>query len=393
LKPLISLKGIKRHYQVGDEKVKALDGVDVTINHNEYISIMGPSGSGKSTLMNMIGCLDTPTEGVYEFEGELVHAMDDNQLASIRNRKIGFVFQTFNLLPKATALRNVEVPLIYANISRSERLEKAEKALNAVGLNDRMHHKPNELSGGQRQRVAIARALVNDPSILLADEPTGNLDSKSGVEIMKILDNLHNDGNTIILVTHEVYIADHADRTINLFDGRIKDDLKTASVKKARIAEEPIKTASTVLLEKPTNLANTDRKVVFEQPIEIPDPEIVSDSIEPSKEIREWSELKKTFYDINEESIRKSWIEYYPKLSGKELEVQVQSELKANTSIISMLENNPVQYLKEEGKRYEDWIRTATKDEIEGGLVKDWTGYLKDINNLLNTLISVKTPV
>ena len=393
MKPLISLKGIKRHYQVGDEKVKALDGVDVTINHNEYISIMGPSGSGKSTLMNMIGCLDTPTEGVYEFEGELVHAMDDNQLASIRNRKIGFVFQTFNLLPKATALRNVEVPLIYANISRSERLEKAEKALNAVGLNDRMHHKPNELSGGQRQRVAIARALVNDPSILLADEPTGNLDSKSGVEIMKILDNLHNDGNTIILVTHEVYIADHADRTINLFDGRIKDDLKTASVKKARIAEEPIKTASTVLLEKPTNLANTDRKVVFEQPIEIPDPQIASDSVEPSKEIREWSELKKTFYDINEESIRKSWIEYYPKLSGKELEVQVQSELKANTSIISMLENNPVQYLKEEGKRYEDWIRTATKDEIEDGLVKDWTGYLKDINNLLNTLISVKTPV
>ena len=289
MKPLISLKGIKRHYQVGDEKVKALDGVDLTINHNEYISIMGPSGSGKSTLMNMIGCLDTPTEGVYEFEGELVHAMDDNQLASIRNRKIGFVFQTFNLLPKATALRNVEVPLIYANISRSERLEKAEKALNAVGLNDRMHHKPNELSGGQRQRVAIARALVNDPSILLADEPTGNLDSKSGVEIMKILDNLHNDGNTIILVTHEVYIADHADRTINLFDGRIKDDLK-----KARIAEEPIKTASTVLLEKPTNVANTDRKVVFEQPIEIPGPEIAPDRVEPSKEIKEWSELQKS---------------------------------------------------------------------------------------------------
>ena len=388
METLISLKGIKRHYQVGDEKVKALDGVDLIINHNEYISIMGPSGSGKSTLMNMIGCLDTPTEGVYEFEGELVHEMDDNQLASIRNRKIGFVFQTFNLLPKATALRNVEVPLIYANISRSERLEKAEKALNAVGLNDRMHHKPNELSGGQRQRVAIARALVNDPSILLADEPTGNLDSKSGVEIMKILDNLHNDGNTIILVTHEVYIAEHADRTINLFDGRIKDDLK-----KARIAEEPIKTASTVLLEKPTNLSNKDRKPVIVPPLEVPGPEIAPDLVEPSKEIREWSELKKTFYDINEESIRKSWIEYYPKLSGKELEVQVQSELKANTSIISMLENNPVHYLKEEVKRYEDWIRTATKDDIEDGLVKDWTGYLKDINNLLNTLISVETSV
>ena len=388
METLISLKGIKRHYQVGDEKVKALDGVDLIINHNEYISIMGPSGSGKSTLMNMIGCLDTPTEGVYEFEGELVHEMDDNQLASIRNRKIGFVFQTFNLLPKATALRNVEVPLIYANISRSERLEKAEKALNAVGLNDRMHHKPNELSGGQRQRVAIARALVNDPSILLADEPTGNLDSKSGVEIMKILDNLHNDGNTIILVTHEVYIAEHADRTINLFDGRIKDDLK-----KARIAEEPIKTASTVLLEKPTNLSNTDRKAVIVPPLEVPGPEIAPDLVEPSKEIREWSELKKTFYDINEESIRKSWIEYYPKLSGKELEVQVQSELKANKSIISMLENNPVHYLKEEVKRYEDWIRTATKDDIEDGLVKDWTGYLKDINNLLNTLISVETSV
>ena len=388
METLISLKGIKRHYQVGDEKVKALDGVDLIINHNEYISIMGPSGSGKSTLMNMIGCLDTPTEGVYEFEGELVHDMDDNQLASIRNRKIGFVFQTFNLLPKATALRNVEVPLIYANISRSERLEKAEKALNAVGLNDRMQHKPNELSGGQRQRVAIARALVNDPSILLADEPTGNLDSKSGVEIMKILDNLHNDGNTIILVTHEVYIAEHADRTINLFDGRIKDDLK-----KARIVEEPIKTASTVLLEKPTNLSNTDRKAVIVPPLEVPGPEIAPDLVEPSKEIREWSELKKTFYDINEESIRKSWIEYYPKLSGKELEVQVQSELKANTSIISMLENNPVHYLKEEVKRYEDWIRTATKDDIEDGLVKDWTGYLKDINNLLNTLISVETSV
>ena len=188
---------------------------------------MGPSGSGKSTLMNMIGCLDTPTNGTYEFEGELVHEMDDNQLASIRNRKIGFVFQTFNLLPKATALRNVEVPLIYANISRLERLKKAEESLTAVGLGDRMHHKPNELSGGQRQRVAIARALVNNPSIMLADEPTGNLDSKSGVEIMKIFDELHEKGHTIILVTHEEYIADHADRTIHLFDGKVKEDFRS----------------------------------------------------------------------------------------------------------------------------------------------------------------------
>ena len=387
---LISLKGIKRHYDVGGEIVRALDGVDLTIQQNEYISIMGPSGSGKSTLMNMIGCLDTPTEGVYEFEGELVHAMDDNQLASIRNRKIGFVFQTFNLLPKATALRNVEVPLIYANISRSERVEKAEKALNAVGLNDRMHHKPNELSGGQRQRVAIARALVNDPSILLADEPTGNLDSKSGVEIMKILDSLHDDGNTIILVTHEEYIADHADRTIQLFDGKIKDDLKKARVREARIAEEPIKTAPRAFLEKPTEVSKSGSKVVFEPPLEVPAPEIAPGPVETSKEIREWSELKKTFYDVNEQSIRESWIEYYPKLSGKELEAQVQSELKANTSIISKLENNPVQYLKEEVKRYEDWIRTATKDDIENGMVKDWTGYLRDINDLLNTLKSVK---
>ena len=221
---LISLNGIKRHYQVGDENVKALDGVDLTINYNEYISIMGPSGSGKSTLMNMIGCLDTPTSGTYEFEGESVHEMDDNQLASIRNRKIGFVFQTFNLLPKATALHNVEVPLIYSNMPKDERLEKANRALTAVGLDDRVYHRPNELSGGQRQRVAIARALVNDPSIILADEPTGNLDSKSGHEIMNILDDLYVTGNTIILVTHEEYIAKHAHRIINIFDGRIKED-------------------------------------------------------------------------------------------------------------------------------------------------------------------------
>ena len=222
---LISLTNIKRHYDVGGEVVRALDGVDLVIQQNEYISIMGPSGSGKSTLMNMIGCLDTPTEGTYEFGGELVHEMDDDQLASIRNRKIGFVFQTFNLLPKATALRNVEVPLIYSNIPKEDRLEMANSALVSVGLGDRVDHKPNELSGGQRQRVAIARALVNDPSIILADEPTGNLDSKSGIEIMKILDQLHSKGNTIILVTHEQEIADHANRIITIFDGRVKQDL------------------------------------------------------------------------------------------------------------------------------------------------------------------------
>ena len=185
---------------------------------------MGPSGSGKSTLMNMIGCLDTPTTGLYEFEGEMVNDMDDNQLASIRNRKIGFVFQTFNLLPKATAQHNVEIPLIYGNVRRDQRKSMAAAALESVGLGDRMHHKPNELSGGQRQRVAIARALVNNPSIILADEPTGNLDSKSGREIMEIFDALHEAGNTIILVTHEDYIAAHASRTIRLFDGKIKED-------------------------------------------------------------------------------------------------------------------------------------------------------------------------
>jgi len=223
---MIVLKAVKKIYTLGSEAVHALDGVDLDINRNEYISIMGPSGSGKSTLMNMIGCLDTPTEGTYHFEGEPVHEMDDDQLASIRNRKIGFVFQTFNLLSKLTALRNVELPLIYANVPRDERLEYAEAALGKVGLADRMKHKPNEMSGGQRQRVAIARALVTDPSIILADEPTGNLDSKSGEEIMKIFDSLHDVGNTIILVTHERYIAEHANRTIRLLDGKIRTDEK-----------------------------------------------------------------------------------------------------------------------------------------------------------------------
>ena len=221
---LINLSDIYKIYNVGGEEVRALDGVDLTIKNNEYLAIMGPSGSGKSTMMNMIGCLDTPTSGIYHFEGEEVHIMDDAQLASIRNRKIGFVFQTFNLLPKASALHNVEIPLVYANIRKDKRIDMASKALKDVGLEDRMHHKPNELSGGQRQRVAIARALVNNPSIILADEPTGNLDSKSGHEIMEILDNLHSKGNTIILVTHEDDIAKHAKRTIRLFDGKIIED-------------------------------------------------------------------------------------------------------------------------------------------------------------------------
>ena len=230
---LISLSSIKRHYDVGGELVRALDGVDATIKTNEYISIMGPSGSGKSTLMNIIGCLDTPTSGTYQFEGELVHEMDDDQLASIRNRKIGSVFQTFNLLPKATALRNVEVPLIYSNIPKADRLKMAESSLVSVGLGDRLDHKPNELSGGQRQRVAIARALVNNPSIILADEPTGNLDSKSGIEIMKILHELYAKGNTIILVTHEQEIAMHANRIITIFDGKIKEDRLNKDMTKA----------------------------------------------------------------------------------------------------------------------------------------------------------------
>ena len=223
---LIFLEGIKRYYSLGGETVKALDGVNVSIKENEYISIMGPSGSGKSTLMNIIGCLDTPTEGIYVLDNEPVQNMDDGQLASIRNRKIGFVFQTFNLLPKLTAIQNVELPLIYSNIPKYDRMRQAENAMEKVSLSDRMKHKPNELSGGQRQRVAIARALVTNPSIILADEPTGNLDSKSGEDIMTVLDGLNKDGNTIILVTHEAYIANHAGRTIQLLDGKIQKDFQ-----------------------------------------------------------------------------------------------------------------------------------------------------------------------
>ena len=209
---------------MGEEIVRALRGVSLQIRTNEYIAVMGPSGSGKSTLMNMLGCLDTPTSGRYEFNGKNVAEMDDDELAAIRNREIGFVFQTFNLLPRSTSLRNVELPLIYAGMDAEAREERATQALVDVGLGDRIHHKPNELSGGQRQRVAIARALVNKPSILLADEPTGNLDSKTGEEIMALLENLYHRGNTIILVTHERDIAAHARRTVHLRDGLIESD-------------------------------------------------------------------------------------------------------------------------------------------------------------------------
>jgi putative ABC transport system ATP-binding protein len=211
-------------YEMGSEQVHALRGVDVEIHKGEYVAIMGPSGSGKSTLMNLIGCLDSPTAGKYWLAGRLVSDLDDDELAFIRNKEIGFVFQTFNLLPRATALHNVELPLIYNGTPAEERIEKAKKALERVDLMDRMTHKPNELSGGQRQRVAIARALVNSPSIVLGDEPTGNLDSKTGEEIMALFENLHKQGNTIILVTHENDIAQHAHRIIYIRDGKIASD-------------------------------------------------------------------------------------------------------------------------------------------------------------------------
>jgi len=221
---VIDIENITKDYIMGEEVVHALSGVSLQIHSNEYVAIMGPSGSGKSTLMNMFGCLDTPTSGRYEFNGKNVAAMDDDELAAIRNREIGFVFQTFNLLPRSTSLRNVELPLIYAGMDSETREERATQALVDVGLGDRIHHKPNELSGGQRQRVAIARALVNNPSIILADEPTGNLDSKTGEEIMALLENLYSRGNTIILVTHERDIAAHARRTVHLRDGIIESD-------------------------------------------------------------------------------------------------------------------------------------------------------------------------
>src|SRR3954453_9116371 len=221
---VIDINNITKHYVMGEETVHALRGVSLQIRRGEYIAIMGPSGSGKSTLMNMLGCMDTPSSGRYFFNGKDVSAMDNDELATIRNHEIGFVFQTFNPLPRSTSLRNVELPLIYAGLDPESREDKAANALREVGLGDRLHHKPNELSGGQRQRVAIARALVNDPSIILADEPTGTLDSRTGEEIMQLLENLYQGGNTIILVTHEPDIARHARRTVFLRDGLIESD-------------------------------------------------------------------------------------------------------------------------------------------------------------------------
>ena len=225
---VIEIEGVTKLYKMGTEVIHALRGINLKIHRNEYLAIMGPSGSGKSTLMNMLGCLDTPTAGRYEFSRKNVATMVDDELAEIRNREIGFVFQTFNLLPRSNALHNVELPLIYAGIGRTDRLDKARRALENVGLGQRMFHRPNELSGGQRQRVAIARALVNSPSIILADEPTGNLDSKTGEEIMALFEQLYEQGNTIIVVTHEEDIARHARRIVRLRDGLIESDAAVA---------------------------------------------------------------------------------------------------------------------------------------------------------------------
>jgi putative ABC transport system ATP-binding protein len=221
---MIQLQDIHKDYHLGLETVRALQGINLNIEENEYVAIMGPSGSGKSTLMNLVGCLDTPTSGSYILNGSDVSDLDDDALAEIRNREIGFVFQNFNLLPRASALHNVELPLIYNGTPSTERRQLAEQSLSKVGLGDRMNHRPNELSGGQRQRVAVARALVNNPSIILADEPTGNLDTRTGDEIMDLFEQLHDNGNTIILVTHEEYIAEHSDRIIRLRDGRVERD-------------------------------------------------------------------------------------------------------------------------------------------------------------------------
>lgn len=230
--PLIKITDIKRNFPLGNEIVYVLKGIDLEINKGEYVALMGPSGSGKSTLMNILGCLDTPTSGSYILNGKYVSEMQDDELAGIRNKEIGFVFQTFNLMPRTTALDNVALPMVYAGHSKSERLERATEVLTQVGLNDRMDHKPNQLSGGQRQRVAVARALVNKPSIILADEPTGNLDSKTSVEIMNLFNEIHAQGNTVILVTHEEDIAAYAHRVIRLRDGIIESDSINPNIKK-----------------------------------------------------------------------------------------------------------------------------------------------------------------
>lgn len=230
--PLIKITNIKRDFPLGNEIVYVLKGIDLEINKGEYVALMGPSGSGKSTLMNILGCLDTPTSGTYILNGKHVSEMQDDELAGIRNKEIGFVFQTFNLMPRTTALDNVALPMVYAGHSKSERIERATEVLTQVGLQDRMDHKPNQLSGGQRQRVAVARALVNKPSIILADEPTGNLDSKTSVEIMNLFNEIHANGNTVILVTHEEDIAAHAHRIIRLRDGLIESDTINQNIKK-----------------------------------------------------------------------------------------------------------------------------------------------------------------
>ena len=228
--PIIDIKAITRDFQLGSETVNVLKGIDLLINKGEYVALMGPSGSGKSTLMNILGCLDTPTSGSYILNGKQVSEMHDDELAEIRNKEIGFVFQTFNLMPRTTALDNVALPMVYAGFSKDERNKRATEVLTQVGLADRMDHKPNQLSGGQRQRVAVGRALVNKPSIILADEPTGNLDSKTSVEIMKLFGEIHANGNTVILVTHEEDIAAHAHRIIRLRDGIIENDFQNKEI-------------------------------------------------------------------------------------------------------------------------------------------------------------------
>ena len=229
---IIEIKGLKREFAVGSEIVKALKGVDVSVMKNEYLAMMGPSGSGKSTLMNLLGCLDTPSAGAYNLNGTDVSSLKDDDLAEIRNKEIGFIFQTFNLLPRLTALENVSLPLIYAGYNSEDRKIKAQDVLEKVGLGDRMDHRPNQLSGGQRQRVAVARALVNDPSIILADEPTGNLDSKTSLDIMRLFEEIHEMGNTLIVVTHEEEVASHAHRILRLRDGLVESDLNNENIVK-----------------------------------------------------------------------------------------------------------------------------------------------------------------